>query len=267
MTIKPTPSESATNGVSITVSDLRMVFKRRGDSIEALSGIDLDIKPGSFCSVLGPSGCGKSTLMMLVAGLYRPTGGSVMVGGKPLTDCYHDCGIVFQTDVLLPWLNVLDNVLLPAQVKGLPLPAATERANQLIDQVGLSGFEEHYPSELSGGMRQRCALSRALLHEPKLLLMDEPFGALDALTRERMQLDLAQLRSSDHRTVLFITHDIEEAVFLSDEVVVMSQRPATILEKVTVNFPQPRSPELVRDPEFHRIVDDIRDLFRETGIL
>ena len=267
MTIAPSPSDSATDGVSISVSDLRMVFKRRGDSIEALSGIDLDIKPGSFCSVLGPSGCGKSTLMMLVAGLYRPTGGSVMVGGKPLTDCYHDCGIVFQTDVLLPWLNVLDNVLLPAQVKGLPLPAATERANQLIDQVGLSGFEEHYPSELSGGMRQRCALSRALLHEPKLLLMDEPFGALDALTRARMQLDLAQLRSSDHRTVLFITHDIEEAVFLSDEVVVMSQRPATILEKVTVNFPQPRSPELVRDPEFHRIVDDIRDLFRETGIL
>ncbi|GAG94669.1 unnamed protein product [marine sediment metagenome] len=147
------------------------------------------------------------------------------------------------------------------------MPAATERAKQLINQVGLSGFEEHYPNELSGGMRQRCALSRALLHEPKLLLMDEPFGALDALTRERMQLDLAQLRSSDHRTVLFITHDIEEAVFLSDEVVVMSQRPATILKKVTVNFPQPRSPELQRDPEFHRIVDDIRELFRETGIL
>ncbi len=257
----------AAAGVAISVSDLQMVFKRRGDSVEALSGISLDIKPGRFCSILGPSGCGKSTLLMLIAGLYRPTAGTVFVNGEKLTDCYTDCGIVFQTDVLLPWLSVLDNVLMPARVKHLPMEAATVRAQQLLEQVGLTGFESHFPNELSGGMRQRAALCRALVHEPSVLLMDEPFGALDALTRERMQLDLTQLRSSDQRTVLFITHDIEEAVFLSDEVVVMSQRPASILEQFAVDFPQPRSPEILRDPAFHHIVDNIRALFRKTGIL
>jgi len=255
------------NGVAISVSNLKMVFERRGNSIEALSGIDLEIRPGRFCSVLGPSGCGKSTLLMLVAGLYQPTSGTVRVNGDQLSGCYPDAGIVFQSDVLLPWLNVLDNVLLPARVKRLPLPAATQRAQLLLEQVGLTGFETLFPSELSGGMRQRAALCRALLHQPSVLLMDEPFGALDALTRERMQLDLARLRSSEQRTVLFITHDIEEAVFLADEVVVMSQRPATVLERFTVDFPQPRVSEIQRDPQFHRIVDDIRDLFRKTGIL
>jgi NitT/TauT family transport system ATP-binding protein len=254
-------------GVSINVSDLHMVFERKGTRVEALSGISLDINPGRFCSVLGPSGCGKSTLLMLVAGLYRPTAGIVRVDGEPLTDCYPDCGIVFQVDVLLPWLSVLDNVLLPAQVKRLPKTQATARARELIDQVGLTGFESHFPNELSGGMRQRAALCRALLHEPSVLLMDEPFGALDALTRERMQLDLTHLGSTGQRTVLFITHDIEEAVFLSDEVVVMSQRPARILQRFAVDFPQPRAPEIRREPGFHRIIDDIRDLFRETGIL
>lgn len=254
-------------GVSINLSDLHMTFERKGSRVEALSGISLDIDAGRFCSVLGPSGCGKSTLLMLVAGLYRPTAGTVLVDGAPLTDCYHDCGIVFQIDVLLPWLSVLDNVLLPAQVKRLPMPQATARARELIDQVGLTGFETHFPDELSGGMRQRAALCRALLHEPSVLLMDEPFGALDALTRERMQLDLTQLGSTDQRTVLFITHDIEEAVFLADEVVVMSQRPAKILQRFTIDFPQPRAPEIRREPDFHRIVDDIRALFRESGIL
>ena len=267
MTNSNSDGSNAAEGVAISVSDLQMVFERRGDSVEALSGISLDIEPGKFCSILGPSGCGKSTLMMLVAGLYQPTAGKVFVNGEQLTDCYTDCGIVFQTDVLLPWLTVLDNVLVPAQVKHLPMDAAMARAKQLLDQVGLTGFEDHFPNELSGGMRQRAALCRALIHEPSVLLMDEPFGALDALTRERMQLDLTQLRSSDQRTVLFITHDIEEAVFLSDEVVVMSQRPASILEQFSIDFPQPRSPEILRDPAFHHIVDDIRGLFRETGIL
>jgi len=259
--------DGSARGVAISMTDLHMVFERRGSRVEALSGISLDINPGRFCSVLGPSGCGKSTLLMLVAGLYRPTAGTVLVDGEELTDCYPDCGIVFQVDVLLPWLTVLDNVLLPAQVKRLPMAAATIRAQELIDQVGLTGFETHFPNELSGGMRQRAALCRALLHEPSVLLMDEPFGALDALTRERMQLDLTALASADQRTILFITHDIEEAVFLSDEVVVMSQRPARILETFTVDFPHPRAIEIRRDPEFHRIVDDIRDLFRETGVL
>ncbi len=259
--------DSDARGVGIKISGINMTFERRGSRLDVLNGIDLTIEPRQFCSVLGPSGCGKSTLLMLVAGLYRPSAGTILVGGEPLTGCYSDCGIVFQSDVLLPWRNVLENVLLPADVKRLPRAAATARARELLEQVGLSGFETHFPNELSGGMRQRASLCRALLHEPAVLLMDEPFGSLDALTRERMQLDLTKLGATDPRTVLFITHDIEEAVFLSDRVVVMSQRPAIILRQVGVDFPHPRTPEIRRSPQFHRIVDEIRQLFRETGVL
>lgn len=253
--------------VGISVSGIRMAFERNRSRVDVLDGIDLTVEPRKFCSVLGPSGCGKSTLMMLVAGLYQPSSGTIRVGGEVLSGCYTDCGIVFQTDVLLPWQTVFENVMLPADVKKLPKEPATSRAKALLDQVGLTGFECHFPHELSGGMRQRASLCRALLHEPAVLLMDEPFGALDALTRERMQFDLTALGATDPRTVLFITHDIEEAVFLSDQVVVMSQRPATILREFTVDFPHPRTREIRRDPEFHRIVDEIRDLFRQTGIL
>lgn len=267
MTDAASEDGDAGRGVPIAVSGLHKVFERKGSRVEALNDISLEIEPGRFCAVLGPSGCGKSTLLMLIAGLYRPTAGTILVDGEPLRDCYPDCGIVFQTDVLLPWLSVLDNVLLPAKVKRLPAARAMDRAVQLLDRVGLAGFEDHFPNELSGGMRQRAALCRALLHEPSVLLMDEPFGALDALTRERMQLDLTKLGSDNLKTVLFITHDIEEAVFLADDVVVMSQRPARILQQFSVEFPHPRTPEIRRDPVFHRIVDDIRDLFRQTGIL
>lgn len=254
-------------GVSITVSNLGMLFERDGRSVRALDEVTLDIPAGRFCSILGPSGCGKSTLLMLVAGLYAPTEGRILIEGQPITGCYTNAGIVFQTDVLLPWLTVLDNVLLPASVKRLPRAAAQKRARQLLDRVGLGGFEASYPSELSGGMRQRASLCRALLHEPPVLLMDEPFGALDALTRERMQTDLMKLWADDVKTVLFITHDIEEAVLLSDEVIVMTPRPGRVLRRVPIALDHPRSPALRRDPRFHRLVDDIRDLFQETGVL
>jgi len=254
-------------GVSIAASNIGMLFEREGRAVHALDDVTLDIPAGRFCYILGPSGCGKSTLLMLVAGLYSPTRGRIALDGQPLTGCYPNAGIVFQTDVLLPWLTVLDNVLLPAAVKRLPREPARARAHQLLERVGLGGFEIHYPSELSGGMRQRASLCRALLHEPSVLLMDEPFGALDALTRERMQTDLMKLWADDLKTVMFITHDIEEAVLLSDEVVVMSPRPGRILRRLPIGLDHPRSPEVRRDPRFHRIVDEIRDLFHETGIL
>jgi NitT/TauT family transport system ATP-binding protein len=254
-------------GVAITASGVQMTFEHRGSKVEALSGVDLHINPGTFCSILGPSGCGKSTLLMLVAGLYRPTGGQILIDGQPLTGCYSKAGIVFQNDVLLPWLSILDNVLLPAHVKRLPNAWARMRALELLTRAGLSGFESSYPGELSGGMRQRASLCRSLLHEPSVLLMDEPFGALDALTREQMQGDLTHLSAKDLKTVLFITHDIEEAVLLSDEVIVMSQRPGRILRRFSMPFGRPRSPILRRDPSFHSMVDEIRELFRQFKIL
>ena len=259
--------KTTSRGVSIGVSAAHMVFDREGSQVEALRDVILEIAAGRFCSVLGPSGCGKSTLLMLVAGLYQPTAGTILINGEPLHGCYTDCGIVFQVDVLLPWLNVLDNVMLPVRVKRLPKDASLERAKQLLDRVGLSGFESRFPHELSGGMRQRTALCRALVHEPAVLLMDEPFGALDALTRERMQMDLSRLWASNLKTVLFITHDIAEAVLLSDEVAVMSPRPGRILRRFPVDLPQPRSTEVLRTPEFHHIVEEIRDLFRDSGVL
>lgn len=254
-------------GVAITASGIHMAFERRSSKVQALSGVDLHIDAGRFCSILGPSGCGKSTLLMLVAGLYRPSAGEILIDGQPLSGAYGKAGIVFQSDVLLPWLSVLDNVLLPARVKRLPDAWARPRARELLARVGLSGFETNFPNELSGGMRQRASLCRALLHEPAVLLMDEPFGALDALTRERMQIDLAQLSAQDLKTVLFITHDIEEAVLLSDEVIVMSARPGRVLRRFSVPFGRPRVAALRRDPKFHRVVDDIRALFQEIGIL
>ncbi|MBO0753525.1 MAG: ABC transporter ATP-binding protein [Bradyrhizobiaceae bacterium] len=244
-----------------------MTFERRGSKIEALRGVDLHIDAGRFCSILGPSGCGKSTLLMLVAGLYRPSTGRILIGGQPLTGAYGKAGMVFQSDVLLPWLSVLDNVLLPARVKRLPDAWARPRAYDLLARAGLCGFEANFPGELSGGMRQRASLCRALLQEPPLLLMDEPFGALDALTRERMQTDLARISAQDLKTVLFVTHDIEEAVLLSDEVIVMSTRPGRVVQRFSIPFTRPRAPALRRDPEFHRAVDEIRALFEEIGIL
>ncbi|HZT26434.1 MAG TPA: ABC transporter ATP-binding protein [Pseudolabrys sp.] len=258
---------TAARGVSIAASKVGMLFEHDGHSVQALEDVTLDIPAGRFCSILGPSGCGKSTLLMLVAGLYSPTQGNITIDGRPLTGCYTNAGIVFQTDVLLPWLTVLDNVLLPAAVKRLPREPARSRAHELLERVGLTGFKTHFPNELSGGMRQRASLCRALLHEPSVLLMDEPFGALDALTRERMQTDLMKLWAHDLKTVMFITHDIEEAVLLSDEVVVMSQRPGRILRRLPIALEHPRSPELRRDQRFHQIVDEIRDLFQASGIL
>ncbi len=261
----PTPAQTPSGAISL--QGIGMEFRRRDTVVTALDGVSLDIPAGSFCSVLGPSGCGKSTLLSLVAGLATPTRGTVTIDGRPLDGAFHDVGIVFQSDVLLPWMTITENVLLPAKVKRQDMQAARARAQALLDQTGLGDFGGAYPTELSGGMRQRASICRALLADPAVLLMDEPFGALDALTREKMQADLNRICSEQGKTVLFITHDIEEAVALADQLVVMSPRPGRILKHYQIDFPQPRRRETRRDPRFEEIVDEVRALFQQTGVL
>ncbi|MBX6426476.1 MAG: ABC transporter ATP-binding protein [Variibacter sp.] len=245
----------------IEVSHLEKTFVTvRNERIHALSDISLSIAEREFVTIVGPSGCGKSTLLKIIAGLVPATRGSVLLAGTPVDRPRKDIGIVFQNPVLLPWRTVLDNVLLPAEVQGLPLGPARKRARELLEMVGLAGFENKYPMELSGGMQQRAGISRALVHDPKILLMDEPFGALDAMTREQMNLDLQRICLEAGKTVVLITHSIPEAVFLGDRVVVMSARPGKIARLVHVNFPRPRSIEVMGDPEFGRATSEIRRL-------
>jgi len=231
-----------------------------GKRVDALGPVTFDLAEGAFVAVVGPSGCGKSTLLRLIAGLDAPSAGTIRRDGVPITGPSRDVGIVFQDHVLLPWLTVLDNVLLPAELYELPKDAAGARARQLLRSVGLAGFEAHKLAQLSGGTRQRAALCRALMAEPSIMLFDEPFGALDALTRERLSLDLAALWGESGRTALLITHDIAEAVLLADEVIVLTPRPGRIRERVAVDLPRPRTAATRRDPRYVEIAEHIRDL-------
>ena len=250
---------------------LRGVSKRymtaSGEAVDALGAIDLDIAAGEFVSIVGPSGCGKSTMLMLVSGLIPATTGTITVGGTPVKGAVSKAGIVFQRDVLLDWRTVLANVLLPVEIKKLDPVSHRRKAQELLRSVGLEEFEDKYPGELSGGMRQRVAICRALVQDPGLLLMDEPFGALDALTREQMNLDLQRMWLRDRNTVLFITHSIEEAVLLSDRVVVMSSRPGRIADIVTDDLPRPRGAHTRSDPRFIEHVERIRRHFLALGVL
>ena len=207
---------------------------RSGDDVLALDRVDLDIAPGSFVAVVGPSGCGKSTLLSLLAGLIPLSSGRLVIDGQAVLKPHPKAGVVFQSDLLLEWRTVLDNILLPIEIKKLDRKAYVPRARDLLAQVGLQGFDDKHPSELSGGMRQRVAICRALIQEPGLLLMDEPFGALDALTREQMIMDLQSMWLRLGNTVLFITHGIDEAVYLSDRVIVMSKGPGRILREIAI---------------------------------
>jgi NitT/TauT family transport system ATP-binding protein len=233
----------------------------------ALDRIDLTVPQGEFVAIVGPSGCGKSTLLRIIAGLLRHSGGSVQLDGKEVTGAQSALGIVFQNPVLLEWRNVLDNVLLQLELRDLDPKAYLARAHELLAKVGLGEFHDRRPRELSGGMRQRAAIVRALIHDPPLLLMDEPFGALDALTREQMNLDLQRMWLRDRNTVLFITHSIEEAVLLSDRVVVMSSRPGRIADIVTDDLPRPRGAHTRSDPRFIEHVERIRRHFLALGVL
>src|SRR5205823_6400128 len=220
----------------ISVSDLEKTYVTRGRAkVHALAGISLDIDAGEFVTIVGQSGCGKTTFLKILAGLIPSSAGAVALRGQPVDGPSRDIGIVFQDPVLLPWRTVLHNVLLPAEVLRLDRHASRERALALLRLVALDGFEDKYPHELSGGMCQRVAIARALVHDPSLLLMDEPFGALDAMTREFMNVELLRIWRESGKTIVFITHSIPEAVFLADRVVVMSARPGRIQEIVAVH--------------------------------
>jgi len=251
----------------VEVRDLARRFTARDGEVTALDGVSFDVRAGEFVSIVGPSGCGKSTLAMIVAGLLAPSAGSVAIDGVPVDRPQTNLGIVFQNPVLLAWRRALGNVLLQIEMRGLPTDGYRERARTLLAAVGLEGFEERYPHELSGGMRQRVSICRALVHDPPLLLMDEPFGALDALTRDQMVLDLQYLWAKGGKTVLFITHSITEAVFLSDRVLVMTPRPGTIERIIDIELPRPRRLAIREDPRFAAYTHAIHERFLARGVL
>jgi NitT/TauT family transport system ATP-binding protein len=262
------PTAASRAGVPIGISGVtKRYMTARGGEVHALSEIDLAIAAGEFVSIVGPSGCGKSTLLMLISGLIPATSGTIAVGGATVRGAVGNVAIVFQRDVLLDWRTVLSNVLLPVEIKKLDPVIHRQKARDLLRSVGLEEFEEKYPGELSGGMRQRVAICRALVQNPGLLLMDEPFGALDALTREQMNLDLQRMWLRDRNTVLFITHSIEEAVLLSDRVVVMSSRPGRIADIVVNDLPRPRGAHTRSESRFVEHVERIRRHFLALGVL
>jgi NitT/TauT family transport system ATP-binding protein len=231
--------------------DVRQEFSRPGqEPLVAIGNISFDLLAGQFVTLLGPSGCGKTTFLKIVGGLSRATGGVVQINGVDVDGPQPDFGIAFQQSNLMPWRSVLQNVLFPMEIRHENDSAATNRAHDLLALVGLLGFENAFPAQLSGGMQQRVALCRALIHRPKLLLMDEPFGALDELTRMEMQDLLLDIRKDTGATVMFVTHSISEAVYLSDVVVVFSKRPAVIADTIDVSLPYPRTPEVRYSTDF-----------------
>lgn len=254
-------AESAKREAVVQLHSINRRFKTpTGQVVTALQGIDLDIYPGEFVSLIGPSGCGKSTLLRIVADLLQPSDGTVTINGKSAHDARlaRDYGVVFQTPVLYDWRSVLKNVELPLEIMKQPAHVRTQRAREMLELVELSEFAHHYPWQLSGGMQQRVAIARALTFEPALLLMDEPFGALDEMTRERMNIELLKIWNKTKNTVLFITHSIQEAVYLSSRVVIMAARPGRIVKDVAIELPYPRDPD-IRDTEpFFHLVSEVR---------
>jgi NitT/TauT family transport system ATP-binding protein len=245
---------------ALVLDRVGMVYQGSGRSVAALEEISTGIGRGEFVSIVGPSGCGKSTLLKLVFGIRRMTSGAISIAGERVAGPRRDVGMVFQSPVLLPWRRILDNVMLPVEVLGLPRTDYEHKARKLLELVGLGGFEQMYPQELSGGMQQRAAIARALVFDAPVLLMDEPFGALDAMTREHMNLELQRIWQSDRRTILFVTHSIAEAAFLSDRILVMSPRPGRILEDIRVEAPRPRALDDMQRPAFGEIVSRVRRL-------
>jgi NitT/TauT family transport system ATP-binding protein len=252
---------------AIEIRELTKHYASRAGAVTALDQISFAVGEGEFVAVVGPSGCGKSTLLKILAGLLPTSSGEARLRGTPIAGPRRDIGVVFQSPVLFPWRSVLDNVLLPVDVQRLGRDRYEKVAMDLLALVGLTGFEHRYPWELSGGMQQRVAITRALVHDPAMLLMDEPFGALDAMTREHMNLELQRIWLEKKKTVLFITHSIPEAVFLGDRVLVMTPRPGRILEDVAVDLPRPRSLEVMNTPEFGRYARAIRAQFAVQGAL
>jgi NitT/TauT family transport system ATP-binding protein len=251
----------------IVLAGVSKTYRTRDGDVPSLRPLDFRINEGEFFVVVGPSGCGKSTLLKLISGLLAPTAGEITVSGEKVTRPHGNVGIVFQNALLLPWRNILSNVMLPIDMKRLPREQYLPRAKDLIKLVGLDGFEKKLPWQLSGGMQQRASICRALVHDPKIMLMDEPFGALDALTRERMNLELMTIQRETGKTVLLITHSIPEAVFLGDRVLVMTERPGAIAAVYDVPLPRPRSLDVMADPVFTGLVQRIRRHFFSQGAL
>ena len=249
----------------IQARGLSKTYVTGSGEVAALKSLDFEIYDGEFVSVVGQSGCGKSTLLKVLAGLLPYTAGSVELNGKPLRGPTPQAAVVFQSPVLLPWRTVLDNVLLPIEFRKWPMASYRQSAADLLAMVGLSEFAQRYPFELSGGMQQRTAIVRALVQDPRLLLMDEPFGALDAMTREQMNLELMRIWSKSDKTVIFITHSIAEAIFLSDRVIAMTARPGTIADVITINLPRPRELSVINTDHFGRYAAKLRSLLDAQG--
>jgi len=253
--------------VLIRVDGLEKLYRtREGDSIHALQDARFEVADGEFVTIVGPSGCGKTTLLKILAGILRASSGSVKLREHAIEGPSRDVGVVFQAPVLLPWRTVLENVMLPIELQRRDRKEYEVRARYYLELVGLKGFEKKYPNELSGGMQQRVGISRALVHDPAVLLMDEPFGALDAMTREHMNLELLRIWQESRKTVMLVTHSISEAVFLADRVIVMSPRPGRITEILRVDLPRPRKLEMMNSEAFGVYASRIRSHFSATSI-
>jgi NitT/TauT family transport system ATP-binding protein len=246
---------------ALQVRGLDLTYASSRGPVQALKQLDFNVEGGAFVSVLGPSGCGKSTLLKLASGLIKPSAGSIDLLGRRVEGPRPEVGIVFQQPTLLPWKSVLENTLVPTRAMKADVASARNRALALLDMTGLTAFANHYPHELSGGMQQRVGIVRALVHDPALLLMDEPFAALDAMTREHMMVELQRLWRTTSKSVLFITHSIPEAVFLSDRVLVMSPRPGRIVRSLEIDLPRPRTLETMGEPRFASLSHELRQVF------
>ena len=254
------PADGRRNPAIFQVENLFKVFHTDAGSVMALRDVNLDVRQGEFLSFVGPSGCGKSTLLNIIAGLLPASSGQVRFKGHAIDSPSREIGMMFQTSVLFPWRTILQNVLLPVEIFGWNKKEYKDKALELLKAVGLESFVKAYPSELSGGMQQRASLARVLLYDPDVLLLDEPFGALDEFTRENMNLELLKIWTKTHKTVIFVTHNINEAVFLSDRVVVMTPRPGEIARVVDIDLPRPRLLEVMKDQRFGERVFEIREL-------
>ena len=263
----PAAAPASPETAYLQVQSLSKVYATDDGPVRALDRVSISQRKGEFVSLVGPSGCGKSTLMMIAAGLSSASDGQVLIDNQRVTKARTDIGIVFQNHVLLDWRTVFENVLLQAEARKMNMKAAGERARELLAAVGLAGFENKYPKSLSGGMRQRVSICRALIHNPTHLLMDEPFGALDALTRDQMVLDLQDICSKRSISILFVTHSIAEAVFLSDRVIVMTPRPGKVDKIIDIDLPRPRTLAMRESPEFAAYSREILEIFLARGVL